>query len=316
MAFAEGTTANHQVHLKLFLSFAIYFNLTAFPASTATLLLFLEFLTLSYNSIKAVTNVFSSIRFHHEKMGLTLAAFQHIQLRLALRSLRFTMRTHVAPAPPFPPLLLKPLVGAARVLGEWELPFSALVVFAFLTFARLSSLVPVSPVAFDASRWPSLADLGWEGGAVTLRIKYSKTRQAADGGFRVPMHESSTLPCPLGLARALLARAKRLRFPSHAPLFAARPERGGRTLLSLTQGQARRFLRQCLQVLGLPPTAFSFHSFRRGGCSLAFAQGASEADLARHGDWRSAAVREYYPASLSRDRVARTLTDALPTRPH
>ena len=312
LAFAKGTVANHAAHLKLFLSFVIYFGLPAFPASISTLRLFLEYLTLNYTSVKAVINVFSSLRFHHERLGYSIENFQNLQVRMAIRSLRFTMRTHPAPAQAFPRELLAPLARAAGVLGKWGPPFQALVVFAFFTFARLSSLVPVGAAKFDPTRWPTLGDLNTEGEGATLRLAYSKTQQQADGGFLVPMRASSFSPCPVGLAQGLLRRATRLRLPLSAPLFAAWEEGASHSLISISQAAARGHLKTCLRVLGLPPGAYSFHSFRRGGCSFAFEQGALESDLARHGGWRSEAIREYYPAFLSRERVAEVLANTGP----
>ena len=128
------------------------------------------------------------------------------------------MRTHPAPAQAFPRELLAPLPGAARVLGKWGPPFQALVVFAFFTFARLSSLVPVCASSFDHTRWPTLGDLSTVGNGATLRLAYSKTQQQADGGFLVPMRASSFPPCPVALAQGLLRRATRLQLPLSAPL--------------------------------------------------------------------------------------------------
>ena len=47
-----------------------------------------------------------------------------------------------------------------------------------------------------------------------------------------------------------------------------------------------------------------------GGCTLAFQRGVAESDLAIHGVWRSAAIREYYPAEVARGRVAAALAVA------
>ena len=299
LAFAPGTRRNQFYHLRLFLSFAVFFAVPALPATLSTLLLFIEFLTLSFTSHKAVANALSSIKFHHERLGLDLQPFQHIQFRLALRSLPFTMRTQPAPAPPFPPRLLAPLLRQAGSLGIWAGPFRALVLMAFFTFARLSSLVPSRAVPFDGTRFPALEDLRVREGGATLRIKYSKTRQAAQGGFLVPLAPSAELPCPVAEAVALLTQARRFGWGPQAPLFSGRGAGGGRPL-SLTQRQARAFLRICLGGLGLSQAAYSFHSFRRGGCTLAFERGAAEPDLALHGDWRSSAIRAYYPALAAR----------------
>ena len=213
------------------------------------------------------------------------------------------MRSHEAKAAPFPIALLGPLVHAAASLGSWSLPFRALVLVAFFTFARLSSLVPPAGLNFDASRWPTLADIRFQGEWAYLQIKYSKTRQAADGGREVPFRTSRSFPCPVFITRELHTQRVGAGLPPSSPLFAVTADSGRRSL-PLTQSRARVFLKSCLGQMGLPPRAYSFHSFRRGGCSLAFSRGATESDLALHGDWRSAAIRQYYPAATARRRVA------------
>ena len=158
-----------------------------------------------------------------------------------------------------------------------------------------------------------------QGGRVrnaTLRMTYSKTQQAADGGFLVPMRASNMPLCPVALAQALLDRATRLRLPLLTPLFAASGTGESEPFVSLSQWVARGFLQRYLKVLGLPHKAYFFHSFRRGGCSFAFAGGAPEADLARHGGWRSVAIRDYYPAYLLRERVEDVLARTGPPSPH
>ena len=307
LAFAPGTRANHFSHLRLFLLFTAFYGLQDFPAAVGTLILFVEFLTLSYSSVKAVSNALASVKFFHERQGCDIAPFSHLRVRLALRSLPFTMRVHVSQAPPFPPQLLAPLVRAAGSFGPWAGPFRALVILAFFSFARLSSLVPPSAQRFDASRWPTLGDVEGLCGTASLLLKYSKTRQSADGGFRVPFRSSLDLPCPVALILELREAAARLRVPLSTPLFAPFQMRGGGNSLSLSSARARLLLRQGLQEVGLPAGSFTFHSFRRGGCTLAFARGATESDLALHGDWRSDAVRHYYPSALARGRVAAAL---------
>ena len=110
--------ANHSSHLRSFLSFGFFYGLAAFPTTVETLLLFIEFLASQYRSHKAVKNVLASPRFQHERLSFDFSVFGHVKLRLVLRSLPFTMRTHVVQAPPFPMALLGPLVHAAGPLGR------------------------------------------------------------------------------------------------------------------------------------------------------------------------------------------------------
>ena len=242
-------------------------------------------------------------------MGFPLSPFGVLQVKLALRSLPFTLRTPAAPAPPFPARLLAPLFQAAEALGPWTLPFRALFLMAFFSFARLGSLLPQSAGAFDGTRFPTLADLRVGEGGAWLRLKFSKTRQASDGGFWVPFARAQALPCPVRVAGSLLARAARLGLGQGDPLFVALGKSGA-SLKLLTQGKARDLLGSCLLALQLPRTAFTFHSFRRGGCTFAFDLGAAESDLALQGDWHSTAIRAYYPASSARLRVAERLAHA------
>ena len=222
------------------------------------------------------------------------------------------MRTLPKQAAPFPAPLLHHVLRAAAVLGSWAEAFRALVLFAFFSFARLGSLLPPDDRCFDPSRYPVLTDLRVGSGRAQLRIKFSKTRQHADGGFSVPFLPSESLPCPVSAARRLLHRAALVAAPSGAPLF-ARFAGSDAPLLSMSQHRARSFLRTTLLVMGRSPSEFSFHSFRRGGCTHAFAGGALESDLALHGDWKSEAIRGYYPRGLAQLRVAQVLARASPS---
>ena len=311
LAFAPGTWANKVSHLKLFLLFAAHFSLPSFPTTLCTLRLFMEFLACSFSSPKAVADAVASVRFHHQRLGLPLHVFDHLQVKLALRSLKFTMRTLPKQAAPFPAPLLHHVLRAA---ASWDRGqrLSVRSFFAFFSFARLGSLLPPDDRCFDPSRYPVLADLGVGSGRAQLRIKFSKTRQHADGGFSVPFLPSESLPCPVSAARRLLHRAALVAAPSGAPLF-ARFAGSDAPLLSMSQHKARSFLRTTLLVLGRSPSEFSFHSFRRGGCTHAFAGGALESDLALHGDWKSEAIRGYYPRGLAQLRVAQVLARASPS---
>ena len=90
-----------------------------------------------------MANALASLKFHQARLGFTLHPFDSFQLKLALRSLPFTLRT-TAPAAPFPAQLLAPLcaAAAAAALGPWAAPFRALCLLAFFSFGRLASLVP------------------------------------------------------------------------------------------------------------------------------------------------------------------------------
>lgn len=51
--------------------------------------------------------------------------------------------------------------------------------------------------------------------------------------------------------------------------------------------------------LGLDPTAYATHSFRRGGTTLLYSLGASEAVIQHHGRWSSLTSRDYFQWSAT-----------------
>ena len=176
-------------------------------------------------------------------------------------------------------------------------------VLAFFTFARLGSLVPPTVRNFDPSRFPVLADLRLAGGSASLRVKFSKTRQRADGGFWVPLFPHPARFAALGnfSLGLLLSPCRRTRLCS----LPCCPKRyGSDPSHSLRPGLSSR-RPWCLWDCR-PQRSPSIH-FGGGGCSLAFGRGATEADLALHGDWSSDAIRNYYPAERARARIAALL---------
>ena len=152
------------------------------------------------------------------------------------------MRATPSPAAPFPPQLLQPLLRATEQFGRWAVPFRALILFAFVTFARLGSLLPVLARGFDCSRFPVLSDLAFDGEGGTFNLKFSKTRQAAHPGFRIPFLTTGNLHCPVRVALELRAKAQRLGFAGSSPLFAAVTGLG-QAPVSLTQARARFLLK-------------------------------------------------------------------------
>ena len=61
----------------------------------------------------------------------------------------------------------------------------------------------------------------------------------------------------------------------------------------VTQSQARNHLAMCLKKLGLDPSVYTFHRFRRSGATLAYNQNVNIQSIKRHGTWVSNAVEAY-----------------------
>ena len=232
-----------------------------------------------------------------------------------------TIRSSPTPALPLTfPLLLR-LCQAAGGFGDRGRAFAALLATAFYSMARLSSLVPETRGRMDLSRVPLLRDLSLQGHRASIFIKWGKAAQRVQDGFWVPLRAVARSPaCPVLLLTRLSRSLKGC--SSTCPLFSFATRRGRTGLSFFTFMEARVFLRSLLRGLGLDPAGFSFHSFRRGGCTFAFTGGGggSLSDLLLLRGWRSRAIDAYYPLGLSGDRAAGVMatfsSTTLPPLPH
>ena len=191
-------------------------------------------------------------------------------------------------------------------MGDRGQAFATLLATAFYSLARLSSLLPRVGGLTHLSRVPLLRDLTLTGPRATLFLKWAKNAQQPDQGFRVPLYPVSGTPaCPVTLLRSRLLTLRDL--GPHTPLFTFLDNQ---TPYTFTMGSARAFLALLLRGEGLAHQHYTFHSLRRGGCTLAFTEGALRSDLQSLGGWRSDAIDSYLPHFQARQRAARLLAQA------
>ena len=285
------------------------YTLPDVPASPRVLTLFVEFLLRTFRSPKSVTNTLASVHHLHLQLGAPVHAFTHYRVLSTIRALPLTVRHLPSPALPVTPALLKRLAFASREWAFKGLVFFSLCTIAFHTLARLSSLVPPSP-RFDPSRYPTFGDLSPSGSGFLLTVKFAKNAQALADSFTVLILPSTDpVVCPVAAILALRAAAGHP--PPNTPLFHWPTKVDASACLplpSLSAPEARRCLKQLLRKIGCSPSAVTFHSFRRGGCTTAALRGAAVGDLQALGHWHSDAVRAYFPALPAQLRAARLLT--------
>ena len=309
-AFRPGTRANVRSHVLLYIAFTQVFQFPDFPAAARTLLAFAEFLLLSFTAPKSVLNALGSVRHFHLDLQMPVDAFDNRSLVLWRRALPFTCRHITRPAPPLGRALLTQLCQLSLQLGDSGRVLAALMALLYASMARSSSLVAGTYRAYDSTRLPTLADIQTRAGVWHLRIKWAKNQQDADGGYWVPLIPiPSSHTCPVARWKDL--RALSVGLTGTNPLFWCPVQRQGRaaTRRPLTMTVARAWLGVLLQRLGRHQEGFTFHSFRRGACSSAFEQGATQTDLRALGGWRSEAVNCYLPAGEQRRRAAEALAN-------
>ena len=307
-AFRPGTVANHQSHVLLYIAFSLYFCITDFPASVRGLLCFAEFLLRTFTAVKSVTNAISSLRRFHLDLRLDHSAFNDVLISRWKRALPLTVRAISRSAAAMPLGVLEHLCALAEDCGKQGNTMAQFLSLCFHTLARASTLLTSSAGVYDRTRLPTLADVNTTVSGYRLLLKWGKTHQHTQQAFQVPLlARPGSIACPVRALNRLLAGAASV--PSHAPLFTdLSGGRGGRFFNSLTLAQARDWLRMLLAASGRQPSAFSLHSLRRGGATLAFAGGATVSDLQALGGWRGTAVHLYHSSLDARDRAAVALS--------
>ena len=302
-AFRPGTVANQHSLALLYFAFTIYFRFRDLPASVRTLLCFAEFLLRSFAATKSVTNALSAIKRLHLDHGFSTVAFEAPAVQRWKRALFTTVRWVPRQAPPLPFRVLRALSLATLGLGPTGRVIRALFTLLFHSMARLSSLLPPSETGFDHTRHACRGDFASRRGQWWFRIKWAKTHQRADQGFWIPLlPRPGTGICPVEALRASLQGG--LNGGPETPLFTV----ASGTPLAIPA--ARSWLRKLLASVGQDPGAYSYHSFRRGACTAAFANGAQTDDLKALGGWRSGAVELYRSPDDARLRAARALHES------
>lgn len=123
----------------------------------------------------------------------------------------------------------------------------------------------------------------------TLKVRKTKTIQFGERILSIPYCANPGQPlCPVtALFQLFTISAK----PDSSPLFSFRG--AGNTWSCWTQDSFVTRLRKMLTAIGLDASAYSGHSFRRGGASLGFKLGLSISEIKKRGDWQSDAVESY-----------------------
>ena len=139
----------------------------------------------------------------------------------------------------------------------------------------------------------SRADVNFLPDHVNIHIRHTKTIQFQERGLQgpIPRIQGSVL-CP---AQALLLALNLVPdAPLSGPLFVYLVN--GRSQV-LTYNAFISKLRGVLNTIGLDPSHYAGHSFRRGGASLALASNVPSVLVKMQGDWRSSAYERYIEPS-------------------
>ena len=167
--------------------------------------------------------------------------------------------------------------------------------------------MPHSATSYDPSRHLTGADVFFTKSYVKIMIKWSKTMQTRDS---VQILTLPNLTDPDICPRAAIKDLKKLYpFSDKSPLFQHCGPSGWSPLID---SEARKVLKSINVQLGLNPSHFTFHSFRRSGATFAFNAHVPIQSIKRHGTWTSDCIYRYIQADQSTgEQLATSLADAI-----
>ena len=182
---------------------------------------------------------------------------------------------------------------------------------AFFSLLRKSNLVPttIADVTSASATHLRICDVSFHQDHCTLHVHKTKTIQFRQRALEIvlPFIPHSVL-CPVS---ALKRHLRYVTADTEAPLFTIHTSTAFKPV---TGYHFAKFLKSCIVSLGLDPTQYSPHSFRRGGATFAFHAGASPLFIKFLGDWSSDAYMVYLVLNTTQKlNVAKTLAQHIPT---
>ena len=263
------------------------------------------FLTQRTSSYQYILGHLNAVRLLHLYHGLSTDSFTCFEVSLTKKGLKRVLGTASRQKHPLTPSILLDIYHVLDMHCPSHAMIWALFLVAFFSFLRKSNLVSSTASTFDCHCDLTRSDIKFMTSGCFLRIKWSKTRQHKEGIHIVPLPSIPHSPlCPVTAIHHYFSLVP----ASPDDPFFCFPS----SLTPVTASFFTMTLKKLLGKLGLAPTNYSPHSFRRGSATFAFQAGALEHLLQLHGDWRSDAYKQYLTLPLcARSSVADIMSAGL-----
>ena len=290
---AHGTWANRVSHLRTYIVFTTYYEVPDFPVHLGILLRFIAFLGRSPIASDYATSIISSVKWFSMLLDPPSAkVFDAVLVSVSLKGLRAQLSRPVHQKLPFTVAHLCTFYNYLDLSKPKYLACWCSMLFAFFGCFRLSNLVSMSKKLFDPLKHLIRDDIKFEKGVILVYYKWSKTNQNCNKVSWVPI-------CPVNDERFIIVfylnkLFKMVKVPANAPLFSF-DKYNFHSRHSLV-----KLLELCVLKAELPPSDYSWHSFRRGSAVFAFELGLADSAVQLLGDWASSAFKNYLEFSFSK----------------
>ena len=288
-AFRPKTQAAYTAMLKVFVAFCIHMKVELCKLNVNVVLAFLECLLHNQCSTVMIANYVSALKAKCIVHNLQYGLFDSLKVKYFLKSVRQNRPLHVVPHNIVDIEVLHKICKECDKIYMGAV-FKAMFLVGFFGFMRLSNLAPHALRDFDPSRHFTGEDLFFTKKFAKLLIKWTKTWQNRNKVHIISLPRLHSLICPVSALKRL---SKLYTFSSSTSLF---QYRNNKVWLPMTDSKVRKCLKHINVKLGLHPSFFTFHSFRRSGATLAYNSHIPIRDIQSHGTWSSDCVWRYIQA--------------------
>lgn len=290
---ADSTKKTYSSYLQPYLHFCNSKGIPLVPITPVNLARFIALLSykLSFNSIR---NYLSVVRLLHLEAGFA-NPLDSYYISSLLKGTKRVLGAQTVRKLPITPNILYRIFNILNFSNPKHLCFWAACLVGFFSFFRKSNLLAPSWEQFDPSKHMSRNNVRFSKTGAVIVVTWSKTIQYMQRSLLVPLPHIPKSPfCPSCILR-LVFMLNPTNLPS-CPAFMYILDSKNHILSYATFLQ---MLKSCLSQIGLDPSKYSGHSFRRGGASFALQCGLPPDLIKSQGDWKSDAYQSYLDPSLS-----------------
>ena len=289
-AYADGTRKNLRTQWEAYLLFCTFFNFVAIPTCTNTLQLFAQFLSRTFKSVDSIRNYIAGVKTMHLLLGYSVDNLDKFILNLTLKGIAKLHPYCKKQAEPMTPEILLKISDILNFSNVNDLVYWCLFLFGFFLLARKSNLVPTTRKDLSERKFLLRQDVLDKGDFLIVKFRWTKTIQKGERILEIPLVQNSdSVLCPVKAYRLM---CKAIPATADSPLFMMRDNK----VVYYRHFQAK--LKLCIQSIGLNPTNFTTHSFRRGFATLLFKAKTPADKIQLMGDWKSDAYKKYLAFTL------------------
>ncbi|KAK3280563.1 hypothetical protein CYMTET_11608 [Cymbomonas tetramitiformis] len=288
VADADNTKKNHTTGQRAFVRFMLAFGEEpVVPVSDEDLAMFYVFQsqTCKVSTLKSYTT--GVRRLHLEAKFEWVPVSHRFQVAQTMRGLKRLLGDEVKQKLAITLFILARMYQVMNFIDCNMVTLWAAMLTALLCLLRKDNVCVGKVDAFNVRRVLRRKDFEMRNETVWVTLVFSKVIQFEERTHRVAMRATGGMLCP---RRALAKCFELTPAEPESPAFLWKSR--GRTV-PMTHGVFVGEVKKLIRKIGLDPSQYSGHSFRRGGATMAFNLGVDHLLIKLQGDWVSNAYQRY-----------------------